>query len=256
MTHTLVIRGVDDNAHEELSQIANQEGLSINSIVKDAVDIWLKQKKSKVPKKHHLIIYSNENSLIHLIKSMDTVAKNSNLYRCFFGPPDVPPAQLMTKLKWEYGGGTEPYWYPHLERPSSIQSQYSKSDQLKERNHVDDHHINEKEIKFDYIIEYCEKVLKNITNRLGNKQICCLDLLMNDISKSSIKHTLSLEKAYNNDRIKGIMYCTYNIKDLLNFEFSHISDLFGSHDQIFVLKDNQLYKLQVTRENIHKLFLS
>jgi predicted HicB family RNase H-like nuclease len=43
MTHTLIIRGFNDQVHEKLGEIANQRGVSINSIVKDAVDIWLKK---------------------------------------------------------------------------------------------------------------------------------------------------------------------------------------------------------------------
>jgi hypothetical protein len=40
LTHTLIIRGFDDHVHEQLGDIANQMGVSINSIVKDAVDKW------------------------------------------------------------------------------------------------------------------------------------------------------------------------------------------------------------------------
>jgi hypothetical protein len=52
MTHNLIIRGFDDQVREQLGQMANQRGVSINSIVKDAVDIWLKQQQSEVPRKH------------------------------------------------------------------------------------------------------------------------------------------------------------------------------------------------------------
>lgn len=44
MTHTLIIRGFNDQVHEKLREIANQRGVSINSIVKDAVDMWLKKR--------------------------------------------------------------------------------------------------------------------------------------------------------------------------------------------------------------------
>ena len=45
MAHTLIIRGFNDQVHEKLGEIANQGGVSINSIVKDAVDMWLKKKR-------------------------------------------------------------------------------------------------------------------------------------------------------------------------------------------------------------------
>lgn len=44
MTHTHIIRGFNDQVHEKLGEIANQRGVSINSIVKDAVDMWLKKR--------------------------------------------------------------------------------------------------------------------------------------------------------------------------------------------------------------------
>ena len=50
MAHTLIIRGFTDQVHEKLGDIANQRGVSINSIVKDAVDMWLKKKNQKLPK--------------------------------------------------------------------------------------------------------------------------------------------------------------------------------------------------------------
>ena len=40
--HNLIIRGFDDKVHTQLEEMANQRGVSINSIVKDAVDLWLK----------------------------------------------------------------------------------------------------------------------------------------------------------------------------------------------------------------------
>ena len=85
MTHTLIIRGFDDQVHEQLGEIANKRGVSVNSIVKDAVDMWLKKKESEVPRKHHLVIYSDDESIIRLLKSMDRFAKEDDLFRCFLG---------------------------------------------------------------------------------------------------------------------------------------------------------------------------
>ena len=38
MTRDLLVRGFDDQVHNNLGRLANQKGVSINSIVKDAVD--------------------------------------------------------------------------------------------------------------------------------------------------------------------------------------------------------------------------
>ena len=49
MTRDLIIRGFDDQVHEDLGRLASQKGVSMNSIVKDAVDRWLKDQK-EIPK--------------------------------------------------------------------------------------------------------------------------------------------------------------------------------------------------------------
>jgi len=87
VVHDLIIRGFDDKIHAQLGKLANQKGVSINSIVKDAVDKWLKQQQSQLPRKHHLVIYSDDDSIIGLLKSMDRLAKEGDLFRCFCGPP-------------------------------------------------------------------------------------------------------------------------------------------------------------------------
>ena len=76
MTRDLIVRGFDDQIHSSLGKIASQKGVSINSIVKDAVDKWLKQQQ-EIPKKHHLVIYSDNESMIGLLKSMDRLARES-----------------------------------------------------------------------------------------------------------------------------------------------------------------------------------
>jgi predicted HicB family RNase H-like nuclease len=49
MVHDLLVRGFDDKIHSQLGELAKEKGVSINSIVRDAVDKWLKQ-QSDIPK--------------------------------------------------------------------------------------------------------------------------------------------------------------------------------------------------------------
>src|SRR5919202_3573094 len=109
MTRDLIVRGFDDQVHTDLGKIANQKGVSINSIVKDAVDKWLKHQR-EIPKKHYLVIHSDDGSMIGLLKSMDRLAKEGDLFRCFCGPPGSPSSELLSKLKW-YNATIEPYYY-------------------------------------------------------------------------------------------------------------------------------------------------
>jgi hypothetical protein len=241
VTHNLIIRGFDDQVHEQLGQMANQRGVSINSIVKDAVDIWLKHQQSEVPRKHHLVIYSDDDSMMRMLKSMDRLAKEGNLFRCFFGPPHSPSTELLSKLKW-YDGTAKPYLYSPApkskeEQQSQIQTQVQAESQKN-------------------IMKYCGKAIENVVKNADNKQVCCMDFLINDVGEASLKQALAIEKVYDNDRLAGLMYCTYKTDNLLNSEIKDLIELFEMHDQIFILREDEVYKLHITKENVHKLFLS
>jgi ParG len=236
MTHNLIVRGFDDHVHTQLGEIANQRGVSINSIVKDAVDKWLKEQQLQVPRKHHLIIYSDDEFMLGLLKSMDRLAKEGDLFKCFCGPPSSTSTELLSKLKW-YNGTIKPYYYSgdvqDRKQQSHLQIQSQKN-----------------------IMKYCGNVMENIANNSNGKQVCCMDFLINDIAKSSLKQALTIEEAYNNSRIPGLMYCTYKTEILLNSEIKDMIELFEMHDQIFIVKNDEIYKLHVTKENVHKLFLN
>lgn len=242
MTHDLLIRGFDDQIHSQLGELANEKGVSINSIVKDAVDKWLKQQQLILPKKHYLLIYSDDDAILGLLKSMDRLAKENNLFRCFCGPPSTASTKLLSKLKW-YDGTIMPYYY-----------------ELKNNNNIVQNQNRQLQIKNQKgIMNYCNKVMGNIVevaNNTNNKQVCCLDFLINDIAKDSLQQALTIEKAYDNSRIPGLMYCTYKTDILLSAEIKDLVELFEEHDQVFILKDNEVYKLHITKENIHKLFLN
>jgi hypothetical protein len=237
VTHNLIVRGFDDHVHTRLGEVANQRGVSINSIVKDAVDKWLKEQQSQVPRKHYLVIYSDDQSMKGLLKSMDRLAKEGDLFRCYCGRPDGSSAELLSRLEW-YNGTVEPYYYSANEegkggRQSQLQIQNQKN-----------------------IMKYFSKIINNITNNSDGKQVCCVDFLINDVAESSLKEALTIEKAYDNSRIPGLVYCTYKTGALLNSEIKDMIELFEMHDQIFIVKDDEVYKLHITKENVHKLFLN
>ncbi|MGC1134731.1 MAG: hypothetical protein WA941_18020 [Nitrososphaeraceae archaeon] len=51
-----------------------------------------------------------------MLKSMDRLAQEGNLFKCFCGSPDGPSTELLTRLKW-YDGTIQPYVYPKEEKP-------------------------------------------------------------------------------------------------------------------------------------------
>ena len=238
MVHDLLVRGFDDEIHSQLGELVKEKGVSINSIVKDAVDKWLKQ-QSDIPKKHYLLIYSDDDSILGLLKSMDRLAKESDLFRCFCGPPSTNSTKLLSKLRW-YDGTIMPYYY------GTKTIKQNKNQQIQIQNQKG-------------IMNYCYKVMGNIVeaaNNTNNKQVCCLDFLINDIAKESLQQALIIEKAYDDSRIPGLMYCTYKTETLLSAEIKDLVELFEGHDQVFILKEDDVYKLHTTKENVHKLFLS
>ena len=252
MTHNLIVRGFDDKVHTQLGEMANQRGISINSIVKDAVDKWLKYQQSQVPRKHYLVIYSDEESMTGLLKSMDRLAKETELFRCFCGLPGSQSSELLSKLRW-YDATIKPYYYAPVDTiaAGSVNYQDKNDHPLESQQQKQQTQISQKNI-----MKYFGKIIENMAKKANNKQVCCLDFLVNDVAKASLKQALSIEEAYNTNRIAGSAYCTYKTATLLNSEIKDMLELFELHDQIFLLTGDEVYKLHVTKENVHKLFLN
>jgi hypothetical protein len=256
LTHNLIIRGFDDQVHEKLGEIANQRGVSINSIVKDAVDVWLKKQQSEVPRKHHLVIYSDDESMMRLLKSMDKFAKEGNLFRCFFGPPQSPSTELLSRLKW-YDGTVKPYPYYFATQVKDEEPGLSLRQQQQQQQQQQT--LTEARIQAQgqkNIIKYCGNVIENVIRNANDNQVCCMDFVINDVGNDSLKQALNIEKDYDDNRIAGLMYCAYKTNNLLNSEIKDLIELFEMHDQIFILNEDEVYKLHITKENVHKLFLS
>jgi hypothetical protein len=170
---------------------------------------------------------------------MDRLAKESGLFRCFCVPPSTNSSKLLSKLNW-YNAIVMPYYYDEHETLKQQQQQKQNQSQ------------NDKSI-----MRYCSKVMENIVagNNANNKQVCCINFLINDIAKSSLHQALTIEKAYGDSKIPGFMYCMYKTETLLSAEIKDL-ELFEGHDQVFILKQDDVYKLHITKENIHKLFLN
>jgi hypothetical protein len=220
MPKNLIFRVFDDDTHTQLGQVAQEKGVSINSIVRDAVDKWLQQQQTTIPKKHHLILYDSDDSMVALLKSMDGLAKDAGWFRCHAGPPQSRVSKYVNNLGW-FEGTILPY-------------EPQKQDVLK----------------------YCGATMERIAKSANDRQICCMDFLINDVAKSSLKQAMNIEHAYDNDRISGFMFCTYRTDTLLGADMTSILELFEIHDQVFVLKEDEVYKLHVSKESVHKFFIS
>ena len=218
MSKDILVRGFPENIHSDLSKKADQMGVSVNSIIKDAVDQWL-SKKTHVPHVHDLLIYTDEKSMNTFLKSLDRMAGNSEWFKSFAAPPDHHTEKVLSKLSW-FNGTVKPY-KPH-----------------------------------DDSLKYCGKVMNKIVKESEKKPLCCVDFVITDIAKKSFEQAMVIEKEYDESRLPGLMFCPYNSTDLMNSDITDIIDLFLMHDRIFILKNDDIYKLNISKESIHKIFLN
>ena len=219
MTKDVLIRGFDDSVHSELSKKSDQMGVSVNSILKDAVEQWL-DKKTHVPHVHDLLIYSDEKSMNNFLKSLDRMTNDTEWFKSFASPPKHHSEKILSKLDW-YNGTIKPY----------------------------------KAFGFDDI-KYCGRVIQKIVKASEKKPLCCVDFVITDIANNSLNHAMELEKEYDKARLPGLMFCPYKASDLIKSDITNMIELFLMHDRIFVLKNDDIYKLHITKESIHKIFLN
>ena len=219
MARDILVRGVDEEIYSSIGNAAKEKGISMNSLVKDAIDSWL-AKKDNDAKIHHLVLYADDDSISNLFRSLDYYAKKSGWFRCFFGPADSTGAKILEELKW-FNGNT--------------------NDNESMRN----------------MVSYCGNIIKKIVKKSKNQPVCCIDLILGDIAnKKSLSQALKIEHEYNKSRVGGLMFCPYKTSDLLSAGISDMMELFEEHDQIFVLKEDKVYKLHLTLESVHKMIMS
>ena len=216
----MLVRGVDEEVYATMGNAAKEKGISINSLVKDAIDTWLSRKDDDV-KIHHLVLYSDNKSMSSLLRSLDYYAKKSGWFRCHFGPADSFGAKSLNELKW-HNGTISPY-----------------------------------ETCTKNMVNYCGNIIKKMTKKADSQPVCCIDFILGDIAnKKSLSQALKIEHKYNKCRVRGLMFCPYKTSDLLSAGINNVMELFEEHDQIFVLKDDKVYKLHLTLESVHKMIMS
>jgi len=218
MGKDLHIRDIDEKEHSELTKIADGMGVSINSIVKDAIDKWLLQ-KSEVPKKHILLIYDDDKAAVDLLKSVDKIAKEQDWFRAFCAPPKHIANKSLSRIGW-FDGTVLPY------NP--------------EKNPI----------------KFCTKMAEKIYKASKQKPLFAIDFVLAEIAASSLKDAMEIEKKYDKDPFPGIVFCPYKAENVMSTSVAETMELFLMHDPFYILKDSELYKFHVTKESPHKLFLN
>ena len=211
MRKILYVRGFDEDLHDEVNEIARKEGTTPAIILEDAIKIW-KDQKDKDRKKHHLLLYSDKESLQKFLKKLDGASKE-NWFQAFNGDENEPNSIFLKKLGWT----------------DITPKQKEKTPK-----------------------QYFDNITKTLETKSNQKPACVVGF----VHPSSVNMITNFEKEYNARRLRGITLCTYDSKDLSGSSFDDIIELFEEHDKIFVLKNDDFYELNITKENFLKKYFN
>ncbi len=218
MSKVLYVRGFNEKLHGELDDQAKKDGVSPASILENAFEEWIKNKQG-TPTKHYLVLYSDNKSLLNFVRRVNDL-NDDDWFHVTCGPQSHPGVKFLKKHGW-FDASISPYTQG-IKKPE----------------------------------EYSTKVFDRLRDVAADKQTCFIGFMTEDIAQRfSLQKAIETEKIYNTKRIGGVVFCPYDMKKLNNFNFTEIFELFENHDEIFVLKENEVYKLNVDKTNHAKLFL-
>jgi hypothetical protein len=218
MGQVLYVRGFNENLHDKLDDQSRKEGVSPASILEDAFEEWLKNKQ-EIPTKHYLVLYSDDKSLLNFVRKVNDL-DDGDWMHVTLGPESHTGVKYLKNHGW-YDATISPY-IQGIKKPE----------------------------------KYASKVFDHIASVTANKQACFIGFMTEDIAnRYSLQKASEIEKTYDSKKIGGVMFCPYDMRKLNNFNFTDIFKIFEAHDEIFVLKENEVYKLNVDKTNHAKLFL-
>ncbi len=218
MSKVLYVRGFNEKLHGELDDHAKKEGVSPASILENAFEEWLKN-KHEIPTKHYLVLYSDDKSLLDFVRKVNDL-DGGDWFHVTCGPQSHTGVKFLKKYGW-YDATISPY-IQGIKKPE----------------------------------KYSSKVFDQLGKVSADKQTCFIGFMTEDIAQRySLQKASEIEKIYNTKRIGGVVFCPYDMRKLNGFDFTEIFKLFEQHDETFVLKENEVYKLNVDKTNHSKLFL-
>ncbi len=218
MSKVLYVRGFNEQLHDELDDQAKKEGVSPASILENAFEEWLKNKQ-EIPTKHYLVLYSDDKSLLDFVRKVNDL-DDGDWFHVTCGPQSHAGVKFLKKHGW-YDVTVSPY-EQGIKKPE----------------------------------KYSSKVFDHLAKVTAGKQTCFIGFMIDDIAQRySLQKASEIEEIYNTKRIGGVVFCPYDMRKLNEFNFNDIFELFENHDEIFVLKENEVYKLNVDKTNHAKLFL-
>ena len=216
MKKDLFVRDFDGKLHAKATQIANDDGITLASIVNDAVDKWVRQRE-KSRHRHDLVLFADTKSLIKILSELDRNTKQ-NWFRAVVGQAKHPGKEFLKKHKW-FDGSISPY------------SQF-----------------------FDKPFGYANKVLSKIGSQIDNGHLLTVAFLTGDLAKErSLRKAAEFCSWYDKKHVPGITHCICPSENILSGKTEDILELFNCHNQVFIVKDDKLHRLRLTEENFFTL---
>ena len=218
MAKTLYVRNVSETIHDKLNDISKEQGVPIGSILEEAVNEWVKHKDT-IPTQHNLILYSDEESLLNFLKKMEELTKQ-DWNRITLGPESHKGKNYLKRKQWK-----DITIFPYAQGLKNAE-------------------------------KYSSQVFDKANKETKDKKSMFMGFMTGDVAaKYSLKKSIELEKISNQKMKSGIVFCPFNMKDLVGTNMVELFDLINEHEKIFVLKKNEVYELNLNKTNHLKLLL-
>ena len=218
MSKVLYVRGFNDKLHQTLDDQVKKEGISAASILENAFEDWLKNKQD-APAKHYLVLYSDDESLQTFLKKINELDYDG-WFRATLGPESHKGVKYLKKHGW-YDITISPY------------RQGIKT-----------------------VEKYASKVFDNLVSLKAKKRSCFVGFMTEDVAHHhSLDRASKVEKIGNSKGIGGVIFCPYDMRKLNNSNFTEMFKIFEDHDESFILKENEIFHVNMDKTNCAKLFL-
>jgi len=215
MSKTLYVRTFNETMYDQLSDHSQKKGVTVGSIIEDAVDKWLKHKHD-IPASHNLVLYSDEDSLLHFLKKMEELTKEDWTRVCL-GPESHEGKKYLKKRHWT----------------DVTISPYAQGIKKPEK----------------YSAMVFDKVAKEVK---GKKSIFMGFMTGDSAGRFSLNKANELEKIASSKITSGIIFCPFDMTKLMSSSMVSLLELINEHDKVYVLKKNEIFELNISKTNHSK----
>jgi hypothetical protein len=218
MAKTLYVRTFSESIHDKLNDISREKEVPVGSIIEEAVNEWIKHKED-APRQHNLVLYSDEESLMYFLKKMEDLTKQ-DWNRIILGPESHQGKNFLKKKQW-------------IDVTISPYAQGLKNAK-----------------------KYSSLVFNKVNKEAKGRASMFMGFLTGDVAaRYSLRKSIELEKIANDTIKSGIVFCPFNMKDLVGANMVELFDLINEHEKIFVLKKNEVFELNLNKTNYLKLLI-